>query len=75
MVSFQDIKTATDVFEQLKRGSPISDADLVIAIAVLRPVVNVLYKLGPTFHLTWKELHFETQRLEDMQELRKRSRT
>ena len=53
-------------------GGHMTDREIEITIANATPVAEMLGRLGPKYHLAWKELYSDIRTLEGFREARKR---
>ena len=59
------------VYDNYKSGDPITDKDLLIALAEFQLAAALLIKFGPAFSLARKEADYMAQRLEEFATARK----
>ena len=68
----QNAVTAANVVKKLRKGDSIDDMELAIAIKVIRPLAETLFRFDDRFRLVAVELNNIAGNLEDYQQARKR---
>lgn len=64
------LKKAVQAIEKVHSGDSISNSEIAAALEIMPPVVEVLSALGLKYHLAWKELMFDVQRLKEFKQAR-----
>lgn len=67
-------KRVAEVYKKYRKGDPISNAELQLAISELTHTVALLNELGERFHHAWWDLHQCLEQLKDFHAARKPSR-
>lgn len=70
-----EIRTTAEVLEKHRKGEPILDDELAVAIKTLKPTVALLDALGDRFHFCWREMYNRLDQLEDFAIARKITRS
>ena len=72
MTDGRENKILVDTIDKLRTVSPITDEELKVSIKVLKPMVEILYKLGQRYVLVASDLREVHDTLEGSQESRRR---
>lgn len=74
MITDDHRRIAAATYHAIRRGDPVSDRDLAIAIDVFEPCAEALDALGERYHFAWRDLNDTVRWCKDVLKFRTEQR-